>query len=318
MFSLVVSLLFFVICLIGIIFGTSANWPTSFSISILSILVSLTAYSIIRVLLAIESNLFHSEETMTRLLRHFDQLNDGLNALNENILLSEDAKGIAFRDKDLQVLRQAIEEKIGTKDWEAALYLADQIERKFGYRKEAEQFRKRVNETRGQDRQHAFEMTKAKFEDFLSAHEWDSAAREMEKIQGDFPENSETGNLPDSLEQAKNLRKKELIKEWDQAVQRNEVDRSIEIIRELDQYLSPSEVEAFQESARGIFRAKLHNLGVQFSLFVVEKLWDRALSVGEEIVTEFPNSRMAQEVKESISSLRQKAQSMKQKQTTES
>ena len=100
----------------------------------------------------------------------------------------------------------------------------------------------------------------------------------------------------DRLDEARTARKKLLLQQWDEAVQRNEVDRGIEVLKDLDKYLTASEVAAFEESARGVFRAKLHNLGVQFSLLVAEKVWDRALGVAEEIISEFPNSRMAQEI----------------------
>ena len=52
------------------------------------------------------------------------------------------------------------------------------------------------------------------------------------------------------------------------------------------------------ESARGVFRAKLHNLGVQFAIRVTDQNWSEALVIGEQIMDEYPNTRMAQEVQE--------------------
>ena len=40
------------------------------------------------------------------------------------------------------------------------------------------------------------------------------------------------------------------------------------------------EAAALEESARGVFRARLHKMGVQFSLFVTEKAWNKALKLG--------------------------------------
>ena len=137
-------------------------------------------------------------------------------------------------------------------------------------------------------------------------------AKDIANIQKEFPDAPQAEALQEKLDQAKTARKKWLIQQWDQAVQRNEVDREIEIIKELDKFLTASEVAAFEESARGVFRAKLHNLGVQFSLLVAEKVWDRALEVAEEIMTEFPNSRMAQEISGTLATLRTRAQGMKQ------
>jgi hypothetical protein len=108
------------------------------------------------------------------------------------------------------------------------------------------------------------------------------------------------------------------LKEWDQAVQRNEVDRGIAILKELDHYLTPNEAAALQESARGVFRAKLHNLGVQFSLAVSESNWAEALRVGEQIQAEFPNSRMATEVRDRIHLLAKRAREVETIAATES
>jgi transposase len=314
MVILVAGLVFLAVCLVGLAASghPAGFWGFAFPISILTAVLGVAFYGLTRLLLAVEANTYHIEETLGRLLRHIDQVTEGINALNENILLSEDAKAIAFRDKDLQALRQAIEEEIATKDWEAALYLADQMEKRFGYRQEADHFRRHIQEVRDKYHQDALAMAMARFEDHLNAYEWELAAQDIADLQRDFPQAVQAEALHEKLDLAKTERKKWLIQQWDQAVQRNEVDRGIEIVKELDKFLTPSEVAAFEESARGVFRAKLHNLGVQFSLLVAEKIWDRALEVAEEIIREFPNSRMAQEVSGTLAALKSRSQGMKQ------
>jgi hypothetical protein len=65
---------------------------------------------------------------------------------------------------------------------------------------------------------------------------------------------------------------------------------------------------ALQEAARDIFRTKLHNLGVQISIAVTEKLWSGALNIGEQIIKEFPNSRMSEEIRGKLDVLEQNVQ----------
>ncbi len=101
--------------------------------------------------------------------------------------------------------------------------------------------------------------------------------------------------------------KKELLARWDKAVQDNDVEQGVELLKLLDQHLTPTEAAALEESARGVFKAKLHNMGVQFSLFVTEKKWSRALKIGREIIDEYPNSRMAQEVRDKLEVLEKRA-----------
>jgi len=57
-----------------------------------------------------------------------------------------------------------------------------------------------------------------------------------------------------------------------------------------------------------VFRKKLQQLGVQFALHVHDKSWTEALRIGRQITDEFPNTRMAAEVRERLPILEEKAQ----------
>ena len=103
-------------------------------------------------------------------------------------------------------------------------------------------------------------------------------------------------------------RKDHLLADWNQAVEDEQIDRGIDLLQKLDEYLSPTEAAQLKESARGVFRAKLQSLGAIFSVAVSEKKWHQALEIGQELITEFPNSRMAEEVKGKLGILHQRAQ----------
>ena len=103
-------------------------------------------------------------------------------------------------------------------------------------------------------------------------------------------------------------RKRILLAAWDDAIQNQETDRSLDILKELDQYLTPNEGLALQEAARDVFRNKLHNLGVQFAIAVTEKRWVDALDVGQNIITDFPNSKMSEEIRAKLDVLKQNVQ----------
>ena len=53
---------------------------------------------------------------------------------------------------------------------------------------------------------------------------------------------------------------------------------------------------------------RLQQLGVQFALHVHDKNWGEALRIGRQITDEFPNTRMAAEVRERMAILQGKAQ----------
>jgi outer membrane protein assembly factor BamD (BamD/ComL family) len=58
---------------------------------------------------------------------------------------------------------------------------------------------------------------------------------------------------------------------------------------------------------RLVFKEKLNNLGKQFSNAVQDHKWREAIDVGDTIVRDFPNTRIAQEVREKMDLLRQRA-----------
>jgi hypothetical protein len=98
-----------------------------------------------------------------------------------------------------------------------------------------------------------------------------------------------------------------LLNSWNEAVQRHDIDGSIEILKNLDLYLTPAEAEGMQETARGVFKERLNNLCKQFAQSVTDHKWADAIRVGEVIYREYPNTRSAQEVREKMEALRQRA-----------
>ncbi len=56
-----------------------------------------------------------------------------------------------------------------------------------------------------------------------------------------------------------------------------------------------------------MFKEKLLRLGVQFRFAVTERRWQDALAIGLEIIRDYPNARMASEVRDALDMLRQRA-----------
>ena len=96
-----------------------------------------------------------------------------------------------------------------------------------------------------------------------------------------------------------------LAAEW--AAQGERIDDAMGMLKELDQYLSPDEAGPLQEVARGVIGKSRDNLGVRFKLMVQDHQWGSAVEVGEQIIAEFPNTKMAQEVRQLVPVLRERA-----------
>jgi len=249
----------------------------------------------------------HQEELLGTLTDRLQQLSIMLNEMSEQLMLSDRAKAVAFRGKDREALRRAIREEIGTGDYEAALALVNDMEATFGYRQEAETLRNDISARRSEViRKQINEQTHV-IDQHIKAEKWRDAVTVADRLLRLFPEDDSVRRLPADIESRRNSTKKQLLESWNDAVARHDIDGSIEILKKLDTYLSPAEAVNMQEAARGIFKEKLNGLRTQFALAVQEHQWETAIRHGESIMREFPNTKMAQEVKDKLDLLRQRA-----------
>jgi hypothetical protein len=248
-----------------------------------------------------------SEAVVQPVLERLDQMSILINTMSEQQLLSDRAKSIAYRVKDREALRRAISEEMAKQDWEAALVLADEIERGFGYRGEAARVRQEIDNKRQETLRRHISDAMGTIDRHTRAEQWSAALREAERLIQMFPDSEQVRNLPVEIENRRQAHKRQLLSSWTDAVARHDVDGSIEILKQLDTYLTPAEAESMQETARSVFKEKLGNMGKQFSTAVQDHRWLEAIRIGEAVMREFPNSRIAQEVRENLDSLRQRA-----------
>jgi len=237
-----------------------------------------------------------------------EKIRDGLTQINQSTRISETAKAIAFRDADRQSLREAVFEKLQQQDFDGAYKIVEEIAERDEYKELADQLRDEADRYRDATDQERVNQSIAYIEMLLDNYQWVTAGTRIEELIRTHPDCERANTLRQELLDKKQQRKKTLLGEWDEAVKRQETDHSLEILKELDLYLTPNEALALQEAASDVFRTKLHNLGVEFSMAVTEKRWEQALQVGQQIVNDFPNSKMAEEILEKLDVLRQNVQ----------
>jgi len=247
------------------------------------------------------------QELARRLNEKLEQMSSLVGKVSESQLLSDRAKSVAFREKDRDAIRRAISEEMGRGEWEAAHALADQFEQAFGSKSEADRFRGEINDRRSEGARREIAEVAAVIDRHVRNEQWTAAVREAEKLHERFPNVEQVRQLPAEIEARRQSHKKQLLQSWHEAVARHDVDGSIEILKQLDSYLTPAEAESMQDTARGVFKEKLSNLVSQFGNSIRDHRWGEGVRVGEQIQSEFPNSRAAQEVKEKMDMLRQRA-----------
>lgn len=258
--------------------------------------------------------LLQVESTINRQLHEIRQLqtaltaqHTSLEAIAQNTRISDAAKSLARRDEEFEALRETIHRNVKGERWDAALNLIDEMERRFGFNEDGARMREEIDEARAERIQarltEAIDMIDSHFE----SHDWTRAQAEIDRLLSVLPSDSRVQSLQDRMNALQEQHKQELKLAWDDAVRRTDTDLAIDVLKALDQYLSPSEAEELQKTARTVFKEKLLQLGIQFRFAVTERRWQDALTVGVEIIRDFPNTRMAAEVREALDMLRQRA-----------
>jgi hypothetical protein len=271
------------------------------------IAVSLFMHAAVKLLVLTEANINRVHNNTLDLHDTARRIEPLLKIIADNSQLSDGARSITHRDMELEALRHALREEMYQGNWDAAMYLIEQMQNRFGYAREAEALRKELAQIREMTIEEKIGEAVSHIEKLMEEQHWEKARQESERLMKLFPRHERILGLPAQLNQRREARKQELLQLWNQAVQREEVERGIQILTELDPFLSKEEAQQLQDSARHVFKARLVAMGVSFGLAVSEARWRDALEVGLSIRQEFPNSRMAQEVGEKLDVLRVRA-----------
>ncbi len=247
------------------------------------------------------------DEKFAAVAERFEQFSVMLTTMSEQQLLSDRAKSVAFREKERDALRRAIQEEIAHGNYEGAGALANEIEESFGLKQEADRFRQDISNRRAEIVRRQINDAAAVIDRHCRSEQWQQATREAERLAELFPADEQARGLAAEVERRRTNHKQQLIQAFQDARTRNDIDGSIEIVKQLDVYLSPTEAEQYQEQVRSVFKDKLNNLRAQFSLAVHDQNWAEATRLGETIIRDFPNTQMAKEVREKMDALRQRA-----------
>jgi DNA primase len=244
------------------------------------------------------------------LIGEMRQLRRTVERLSEFQALSDDARRVLNRARERELLIRAIEEDITAEDWGAAVVLCNELADRFGYREDAEQFRQRVEQARSATRDRNVTGAIAALDGLIVQRRWEHAVNHAASIQRLYPDSPRIGGLRQRVENARERYKTDLERRFLHAAQSENPEEAMELLKELDAYLTEAEAEPYRELARGIIGKARENLGASFKLAVRDKRWRDAALLGERIIAEFPNTRMAEEVRSMIDGVRQRASTL--------
>lgn len=231
-----------------------------------------------------------------------------LQAATAGQLISEKAKAIAFRERDRDVVRQAMREEIAKGNWEIANNYALELERTFNDKVGADQLRAEFGQFRLAAIRQEFERVKESVSNYMGVEDWDSATRVAADFASRYPELDEGKALPKEVESRKSALREHLLARWRDAVAAKDDEAGIQLLRKLDGYLTRAEAEGMQEDARAMIAERRNKLRDQFSALVAAQKWPEAIALGQRIQTEFPNSKLALEIRANMESLKERAE----------
>ncbi|MCD4830809.1 MAG: hypothetical protein K8R02_03255 [Anaerohalosphaeraceae bacterium] len=237
------------------------------------------------------------ELSLSELSRQFQQNAVLLKQISQDVKLSDAARTIAYRDIDRGRLGEAVMEKLHQGDFEATYAMIDDIANRPEYKTLASELRTVADNYKNATEKERLNQVARYIEILTSRHQWTTASIQAERLIKASPDSDQARQVKQSIIEKKQMHKRQLLAEWDEAVKKDDTDTSLRILKELDLYLTPSEGLALQEAASQVFKNKLHNMGVQFSLAVADKQWANALKCADDITREFPNSKMAREIR---------------------
>jgi hypothetical protein len=265
------------------------------------------AYGVVSAILETNEACNEISGRLTRTETLLDNAAASLKTMADVAPLSDKAKSTLYREREIEALGEMIQHHLMLQDYDAASTLITLMDRDFGHHEQARRLRQEVAASRKATMDEKVETSIGHFQEILDLHDWVRANREAQRMMNLMPNNNRVAQLLAMIKAAQLAHKRQLLQSYGEAIRKNDVDRSIELLHQLDPYLTPQEAAALQESARDVFRAKLQNLGFQFTMCVTDQRWAEAVATGEEIIHNYPNSRMAQEVREKMELLKSRA-----------
>ena len=263
---------------------------------------SLAAWPLARGLAQVAGQLARLDQNLGDALRPVRHNTDAavavLRKIEANSAISERAKRVAYRGKDRDAMRRAIEEDLTGGDYSGARRLADEMEKSFGYADEADRVREEVRVRLAGERERELADARAGVDRLCKDEKWVDAFALSDRIIAKFGGDMDAKLLRTRIEERRQNKKVELVQKFHASVERKDVDEAASLIRRLDAYLTPEEGRQLAEAAREVFKNRLLRLREQFAAAMQQHDYSEAIRVGEIIKRDFPNSQLAKEVRD--------------------
>lgn len=227
--------------------------------------------------------------------------------LMESLQMSESAKRVLFRDRELELFRKTAQDDIERGEFHSALMLCDQMATVFGAVEEAEQLRTEVNAIIHENHEGRIREEIGKLQQTLEECNWVQAYQDAAKMRRLFPDSPLLHGIEQRISNVRTEYRHRLEDRFLDAAKRDDIEQSMSLLRELDGYLTPDEARRFRDTADNVITTYRESLGARFKMAVGDHRWTQALEFGDEITRQFPNTKMAQEVLDMLDTIKERS-----------
>ena len=235
------------------------------------------------------------------------ELADRLSRIDEHVMLSDGAKKLLYRDRELDLVRMMLEQDIAAGDHDAALRLVDELGSQFGRLEEAERSRSRIDSLRQADVERRVAEGMQTIRRLLAGGDWTAATQAADRLHRLLPDAPGLDGLANQIASARTRHSIDIENQMRDAHAEGRIDDAMRLLRELDRHLVSGESSRVVDIAQAIIVSHRDLIGRLFGEAVSEKRWPAALELGESITRDYPNTRMAEEAAELLPTLRQRA-----------
>ena len=225
-------------------------------------------------------------------------------ALMDSLQMSENAKRVLFRDRELELFRKTVQDDIERGEFHSALMLCDQMATVFGAVEEAEQLRTSVNAIIHKNHEGRIREEIGKLQQTLEKCNWVQAYQDAAKLRRLFPDSPLLHGIEQGISNVRTEYRHRLEDRFLDSAKRDDIEQAMVLLRELDGYLTPDEARRFRDTADNVITTYRESLGARFKMAVSDHRWKQAIEFGDEITRQFPNTKMAQEVFEMIETIK--------------
>ena len=147
----------------------------------------------------------------------------------------------------------------------------------------------------------------ATVDDLLGRHEWEAAAAAAANVHRIFPKAPDVVELVARVKREKEPYRRHLRRQFLEAARGDDPEVAMELLRDLDKYLTRSEAAPILEVANEVIERTKQSRSRRLKAAIRDGDWNRAVQIGDQILRDFENTRMAEEVRGMLDLLRERA-----------